>query len=562
MKQVLRGLLYFSLLAVATHAAVACNSGSGSCSSTSGSGDSESVSCCFPDGYNRNNDDNVYGMTNFATHPVQWDAFRRMAGVSTEKLHLFNQEEFYGTASLALQYQQTGEANHLAQWFLFNNNSKNSMTYAPNYDSTGATFSSDINSLNFGVTSTGIVSFQPKIQNFIADIDLYMGWDQFVCGLWSRISLPINWTRWNMNLCDSNTDNPGSSTFPTNLMTDGAAAAVPYANLKQAWVGDKTFGDATVMTSGRIDGAKSEVRVAGLKLELGYDFVRKDDRHFAASFLVVAPTGNTPKAEYLFEPISGANKQWEIGVDFNGHYNFWERAECNKSLGIHYDLALMGMTKHNQKRIFGLKAGGQQTVLDSEVTAVNTAPSCATGAGASWLLLKQFDSNGVYQGVLTSAANILALDANIGSSFETNFGVLIKYIHNHFSFDVGYELYYRNAEKLNHRTAIAANYGIKGGLDVASESTQTASLSTISVNANPDNSPVYLKDTDVCDCTALNPAYLSSKLFSFYEYSWNNCDWQPTVGVGYSFEWGNERDGAKNTAVNQWSVLAKGSVSF
>jgi hypothetical protein len=553
MKQVLRGLLYFSLLTAATGVLADCDSGS--CSSTSGSGDSDTTSCCFPDNYNRNNNGNIYGMTNFATHPVQWDAFRRMSGVSTEKLHLFNQEEFYGTVSLALQYQQTSEANHLAQWFLFNNNSKNSMSYAPNADSTGAAFGSDINSLNFGVTSTGIISFQPKIQNFIADIDLYMGWDQFACGLWSRISLPINWTRWNMNLCDDNTNNPGSSTFPTDLMTANTAVTVPYANLKQAWVGDKTFGDAVVMTSGRIDDAKSVVRVAGLKLELGYDFIRKEDRHFAASFLVVAPTGNAPQAEYLFEPISGANKQWEIGVDFNGHYNFWERAECNKSLGVHYDIALMGMTKHNQKRLFGLKAGGD--------TSPVIAPSCAASAGSAWLLLKEFDSAGDYAGVLTSAANVLALNANIGSSFETNFGVLIKYIHNHFSFDVGYELFYRNAEKLNNRTAITANkYGIKGGLDVDLNADETASTSTISVNGAADASPVYVKDTDVCECTALHPAYLSSKLFSFYEYSWDNCDWQPTVGAGYSFEWGNERSGVKNIAVNQWSLIAKGSVSF
>lgn len=502
-----------------------------------------SISYCFPEDYSINNNCNVYGQTNFATRPIQWDQFRRMSGVSTEKLHLFNQAEFYGTVSLALQYQQTSNANHLAQWFLFNNNSSNSMSYAPNDNSTGAEFSADINSYNFGVTSTGTISFQPKIQNFITDIDLYVGWDQFVCGLWSRISIPVNWTRWDMQLCDSNQNDPGNTTFPFGLMNADDAVSVLYANLKQAWVGDKPFGDVPVMISGRIDGAKDVTKVAGLKLELGYDFVRKTDRHLALSCLVVVPTGNTANAQYLFEPISGSNKQWELGVDINGHYNFWETVECAKSLGLHFDVAIMGMLKRNQKRIFGLKAG----------------PNGTCSAGATWLLLKEFDGSGEYA-YLQRASNILALNANIGSSFETNLGILVKYIHNHFSFDLGYELYYRNSESISNRVSIDENkYGIKGNTNAGTDT--TASKSTISINSAADADPVYLKDTDICAHTALQPAYLSNKIFNFIEHNWDS-DWQPTFGAGLSYEWCNKRDGANNLAVNQWSVLAKGSVSF
>jgi hypothetical protein len=502
-----------------------------------------SISCCFPEDYSITNNSNVYGQTNFVTHPVQWDQFRRMSGVSTEKLHLFNQTEFYGTVSLALQYQQTSNANHLAQWFLFNNNSPNSMSYAPNDNGTGEIFSADINAYNFGVTATGTISFQPKIQNFIADIDLYMGWDQFVCGLWSRVSIPINWTRWDLQLCDSNQSDPGNDTFPIALMQKGEAAEVTYANLQQAWVGNKPFGDAPVMLSGCIDGPKDVTAVAGLKLELGYDFVRKTDRHLALSCLVVVPTGNSPNAQYLFEPISGSNKQWELGVDINGHYNFWEAAECYRSLGLHFDVAIMGMLKRNQKRIFGLKAG----------------PDGTCSAGATWLLLKEFD-NGDEYARLQRASNILALNADIGSSFETNLGILVKYIHNHFSFDLGYELYYRNSESISNRIPIEEDkYSIKGNTNAGIDT--TASKSTISINGATDVELIHLKDTDVCECPALQPAYLSSKLFSFIEHSWDS-NWQPTFSIGCAYEWGNKRDGANNLAANQWSVLAKGSVSF
>lgn len=554
MKQVLRGLFYFSLLTAAT-SALACDSSG--CDDL-GSGDS-SRNCCL-ENYNQNVYGNIYGMTNFNTHPVQWDAFRRMAGVSTERLHLFNQEAFYGTVSLALQYQQTSESNHLSQWFLFNDNNKNTMSYGANDDDTGAAFGSDINSYNFGVTSSGDVTFKPRIKNFIADIDLFTGWDQFVCGLWSRISIPINWTSWNMNLCDSN-ETAGAATFPEYLVTtDGSTPDVPYANLKQAWVGDKTFGLAPVMKYGKINGAQDTTQVAGLKLELGYDFIRKEDRHLAASFLVVAPTGNRSTAEYLFEPISGSNKQWEIGIDLNAHYNFWEREECNKSLGIHFDVALMGMTRSTQKRLFGLQAGGQTSPGGAQPYVIS--PSCATGAGASWLLLKEVDPDtGIFK-TLQRASNILALDAKIGASFETNLGLMLKYVYNHFSTDFGYELYYRNAEKISDRTPIAANYGIMGGVKLEATINNTASTSTIAINGERNDDIVYITDANVCECTALHPAYSSSKLFSFYQYSWDNCDWSPTLGAGYSFEWSNKHAGIKNIAVAQWSALIKGSISF
>ncbi len=417
------------------------------------------------------------------------------------------------------------------------------MTYAPNYNNTGATFSADINSLNFGVTTTGAVNFQPKIQNFIADIDLFIGWDQFVCGLWSRISIPVNWTNWNMHLCDSNQSNPGNLIFPFNLMVDGEAADVPYANLQQGWVGNRPFGDAPVMLSGCINGAKDVTEVAGLKLELGYDFIRKTDRHFALSCLVVVPTGNTANAQYLFEPISGSNKQWELGIDINAHYNFWEAIECHKSLGIHFDVAIMGMLKRNQKRLFGLRAG----------------PDGTCNAGAAWLLLKEFDSAQEYS-ILQRASNILALNANIGSGFETNLGILLKYVHSHFSIDLGYELYYRNSESISNRVPIAEKkYGIKG--DTGAGTNTTASTSTISINGTPDGTPVYLKDSDVCVCTALQPAYLSNKLFNFIAHNWDS-NWQPTFGVGYSYEWAHKHNGANNLAVNQWSILVKGAASF
>lgn len=527
-----KNLLWGLLLAASTVSLAECDS---SC-------DGESSSCAFPDAYHLNVNNNIYGMTNFTTHPVQWDMFRRMSGASTEKLHLFGAEETYGLLSLAVQYQQTTESNRFAQWFAFNNEALDGMTYGP----TSGQY--DINSLNFGVTATGKVTMCPRIQNVVADIDFFVGWDGLVCGLWSRVSCPINYTRWNLNLADES-NGAGSALFAEDVMVANNQADVVYADLKSAWVGDLTFGDATTLDYGKIDGAQHKTAVAGLKLELGYDFLRRERSHLALSLMAVAPTGNKPKAVYLFEPISGSGGCWEVGGDLNAHYNFWENQDCNQTLGIHFDLSVVAQLKHSQTRLFGLKAGLNHT--------------CS--AGASWLLLKEFDASEEYAGVLPRAANILALQAQIGAGFEADLGLILKYSHNHLSADFGYELYYRHAEKICSRDAITANkYAIKGStnLDVVTIN-ETDSTATISTNGDSDGATqVFIKDSDVCVCTALQPAYLSNKFFNFYQYAWDNCNWEPTLGAGYSYEIGSAKQGVKNIAANQWSVMAKGSISF
>ncbi|HLB40279.1 MAG TPA: hypothetical protein VJJ83_00685, partial [Candidatus Babeliales bacterium] len=265
------------------------------------------------------------------------------------------------------------------------------------------------------------------------------------------------------------------------------------------------------------------------------------------SFMVVAPTGNKPSAEFLFEPISGSAGSWEIGGDVNGHWNFWENADCNQSLGLHADVALVTALKHEQTRLFGLKAGADR----------------ACSPGASYLMLKELDSSDEYVG-LQRAANILALKSSIGAGFEANLGLLLKYMRNNWSADFGYELFHRSAEKICSRDAITEDkYVINGGnLVYGNANSKSYSTADISLDSIADSTTVYVKDADVCTCTALQPSYLSNKFFNNYQYAWNNCDWEPTLLLGYSYEVGASNQGVKNIAVNQWSVLAKGSISF
>ena len=50
------------------------------------------------------------------------------------------------------------------------------------------------------------VSVNPRIENFLVDLNLYLGLDNFLEGLYCRIHTPICYTRWDLNFCETVTN--------------------------------------------------------------------------------------------------------------------------------------------------------------------------------------------------------------------------------------------------------------------------------------------------------------------------------------------------------------------
>lgn len=96
---------------------------------------------------------------------------------------------------------------------------------------------------------------------------------------------------------------------------------------------------APEMKYGKIDGAQKETRLADITLKLGYNFKTKEHYHIQPYLGLVVPTGNKPKAEYLFEPIVGNNKHFEVqfGTLFGRrlgtamHRKWWVRGSVQTS---------------------------------------------------------------------------------------------------------------------------------------------------------------------------------------------------------------------------------------
>lgn len=520
-------------------------------------------------------DEYAYGQTFFSLRPAHSDMARDLMGTDS-RIHNFIHPDFNGDASLAIQWQQSTSSKGLADWFFFNGS--NTMSYGPNWTE-GNYGVVDVNSLNFGVTASGNITASPQVQELIADFQFFLGWDEFIPGLWTRIGVPINFVRTDMRLldivstADANQANPGyfnQGDFSNGINTD----TLSYTNLAAAWVGDKSIGDWAGRKNGNINGRQDRTSVSGLVLEAGYDFFRYEHGHFGLSLRLVAPTGNEPTCNYLFDPVVGANGCFELGGGFNSAYQLYSTSN-DSSLGFYLNANVTHLFSRNQKRLMGLTSlrdGGKSSTITTGTGS--NLPS----AGAQWLLLAEYTSAGQYNNTLISAADQLALVIKVHNTIMADLGASLRFDCASYGFELGYNFWARTKDIATAREASVYdtnNYGIKPasgnhGSTILNGATPSyiaiknqSDISTTGVNQLTTDTPSqYLTDSDISVCPALQPTCISNKLFANISYTWSDNEWNPYLLIGGTYEVGATFNNIKNSALNQWSVIAKGGIAF
>jgi len=567
-------LLGLSLLAATGLAQADCTSSAGtSCGDTPLPISLEDLSCT-PATVN----DLAYGQTFFSIRPQYSNTARDQMGSST-RVHKFAAQEFNGDVSLALDYAQSTNGNDLGTWFFFNGT--NSMNYGPNWNANTTPTGLDVNSLNFAVTASGTITATPRIQNLVADFQLYLGWDEFVQGLWTRICIPVNYVRTDMRLVDTVTtpssanplSNPGYFNQGDVDNLASGTTVPPYSNLQQGWVGNKSVGNFAGRAFGDIDGRRSHTSVAGLVFDIGYDFLRREKGHFGLSLRAVAPTGNEPNAQYVFEPISGANGCWEIGGGLTAAYQLYSTSE-NGYFNFYLDGQVTHLGSRAQKRLFGLQN------IKAVAVAGGADDSTAPSAGASWLLLEQFNtSTGFYTGVLTSAADILALVVKVGNAVQGDLSASFEFRKNNYGVRAGYNFWARTKDQASARQASAfsdtsVSYAVKqasgnAGSSILAVGTNnecavkgSSNIAQAGANSTTSTTTNYFTEDDISACPALHPTAYSNKVFGCVDYTWSDNEWNPYLLIGGSYEIGGSFQSIKNSALTQWSVLAKGGIAF
>lgn len=576
-----------------------CDSG---CCTSGCCGSSSCSSCCDSCGCNSCSDCcSACQNCNYCNFGKTWFSQRDQGSneywvmsLTADKRHQFGREEFYGDFAVTLGWQQNFSRYKLSSYFL---NSNGKLVVGHNSTADEAFTDVNIRADDLGLSSTfsGCAWLCPKYADFIADFDLYMGWDEFVKGLWTELRVPFVHSRWNAGLGTTVTSE-GGTTYPNAFyVSKESAEDVVFTGscaLKDALLGNVGFGDAPRLCAGKMQCCtRKENGLGGIRLALGWDFLRRERGSLGLAVDVAFPAWNKPCKNnccdlYVFDAKVGSQHSWKVGGVLRGQYMLWDKDEHDQRIDFYLDGRVHGGFSGKTTRLLGLNANGN---------------SCFN----HYLLLKKFSLNGdtpVYEG-LERAANLLKMQVKANSSVEAQITAMLQYKRGGFVGALGYNFFGRNAEKVCPCCCTSSccstsccgsscgsscgsccsdttyYYVIKGVASVGEgdaadtghfysktdsdvRSTGTALAAT---KENLETAAFNFCSTGSCGsccndvnyCVASHPKYISNTIFGNLGYNWEDVDWKPYLGII-----GKVDIGSSNTALRLWGVYVKGGICF
>ena len=77
------------------------------------------------------------------------------------------------------------------------------------------------------------ISLCPRVENFLVDLNLYLGLDEWCEGMFFRVHMPVCWTRWGLNFCENvvaKGSNPYDAGYFDNLSSNTGLARSQMLN--------------------------------------------------------------------------------------------------------------------------------------------------------------------------------------------------------------------------------------------------------------------------------------------------------------------------------------------
>ncbi len=495
------------------------------------------------------------GISFFSPRSQSVNAARDLVGWHPH-IHRFDMKKTYATFTVMPSYTHSVRDRRIAQ-ALFGTDTLFISGSLINNRGTN-----DILADYFGLSPTfqSTVRLRPRLQNAMAVFYGYLGLDSLLEGLYVRFAAPAVWTKWDFKL-EEEIFNDGSGTpFPPRYMTDNALVA-PVSSFKNAIKGGITFGDMQEgLAAGKIDGARSKGGISDVQCVIGWDPLIRENGHAGFNLRVAAPTGSRPTSEFLFEPLIGNGKHWELGVGFTGHVVIWEK-DGDQELTVHAEANVTHLFGARQKRSFDLIG------TDKQAESQNFANK---RFGSRYILLKIFDENGNYTGKLAPTINKTTLSCDVSMDVQFDFVLMFGYTHKGIVFDIGYNGWLRSKEKISLKETLPEKrFALKGIQDVrdAAGNNSNATQSTATLHGNNLSqqaavidipSPVFFSTDDLDLRSAGSPRVITHKFFTHLGYTWVDRpenEVEPFIGFGGELEF--EGINTRNTPQEDSNTLSQ-----
>jgi hypothetical protein len=394
----------------------------------------------------------------------------------------FGNDCFYGEFSAEYRYQRSFRGDRIAK-SLFGSD-------CLSFVGSGVTTRNNAKDLladNFGLSPLTDVKlgFSPRIQNHIVDFQLYIGLSECWEGLYMQFNAPLAHSKWALrpgsctassdcgdsnDNCDTSKDcgdcnddcaanvpalNNTTAGFAAGCMDAVSAGTIaPAQSFGSALGGDFLFGDMqTKWNAGRFNFNccdQDDTKLADFYFNLGYNFYECPDYSFGAYIRVVAPTGTDMgeccTAKNVFYPVIGQD-HWRLGAGMTAHAELWN-CDNEQFLNVYLEGYLVHLFDRCQVRSFDFKD---------------------KGCMSRYMLLKEFDADGVYNGNLINAINYSTRHVNVDVDVQGEFAIEFVYSNDcGFSAGLGYNLYGRSEDNICgvgsacDASIAGRNFGIKG----------------------------------------------------------------------------------------------------
>jgi len=284
--------------------------------------------------------------------------------------------------------------------------------------------------------------------------------------------------------------------------------------------------------------------VADIDCGLGYVLFNKKAYQLSLALGLTIPTGNTPRGEFVFEPIYGNGGHVGFGGNLDGWARLYEQGKTR----------IVAQMKNEVRYLF----------CNSEIRTVGIR-------GREWG--HYYALGKVGQAQLIPAANVLTIKTDVTPGFQYDGMFGLMYENNGWCGELGYNLYIREREKVRLHNVFPDNtYAIAARGHVTAEELPAGSnnwfekpfvISPATVDGSDHVAGILNTDAIVNASTidtnvAQTPAQCANGIYGSFGHLFNNePDSITMLSAGGSYEWA-----VKNSAMEKWGVWVKLGVGF
>lgn len=311
------------------------------------------------------------------------------------------------------------------------------------------------------------VSFNPHITNYIIDFSFYFGLDQWVEGLYFRLHGPFVHTGWKLGAQEKVISNGSVGYFqgyfgPDNVdyTSENSSADVSllnpnflsYTNGCTPSLPDNVCWQSLMCSTIFSECSKSQATLNGfgeVRFVLGWNFLNNadGDYHLGLGIYTAAPTGTRPgsgcpNGPYLFEPIIGNGKFWELGGQITAHHIWWHSDTDEARFGFFAEINIMHLFTTHQIRCFDLACNGPSSrymIAQRLIANENYDPRLDGASNAGLAFGNEF----------APVANLTQRRVRVGIGAQADMAFSFQYQKNNFAWDLGYNFWGRSCENIS-----------------------------------------------------------------------------------------------------------------